>query len=114
VWVQVPPRAPFIFNHLRGALYLFLYREEVQVLECQQLSCYCISVRKCFNYPEHPAHHDRSLKTWGNTNLPMEKTTYTLNSFKAEGPAQQIVFYKLNEDGTFEHGTSRRNAPGLY
>lgn len=36
----------------------------------------------------------------------MEKTTYTLNSFRAEGPKQEVVFYKLNEDGTFEHGTT--------
>ena len=36
----------------------------------------------------------------------MENTTYTLNSFKAEGPEQRVVFYKLNEDGTFEHGTT--------
>lgn len=36
----------------------------------------------------------------------MEKTTYTLNSFKAEGPEQLVVFHKLNEDGTFEHGTT--------
>ena len=30
----------------------------------------------------------------------------TLNSFKPEGPKQEVVFYKLNEDGTFEHGTT--------
>ena len=36
----------------------------------------------------------------------MEKTTYTLNSFRAEGPSQEVKFYKLNEDGSFEHGTS--------
>lgn len=36
----------------------------------------------------------------------MEKTTYTLNSFKPEGPNQEVVFYKLNEDGTPEHGTT--------
>lgn len=36
----------------------------------------------------------------------MEKTTYTLRSFKTEGPNQKITFYKLNEDGTSEHGTT--------
>lgn len=36
----------------------------------------------------------------------MEQATYTLNSFRAEGPKQQVVFYELNEDGTFEHGTT--------
>lgn len=36
----------------------------------------------------------------------MERSTYTLNSFRAEGPKQEVVFYKLNEDGTFEHGTT--------
>lgn len=36
----------------------------------------------------------------------MEKTTYTLNSFKPEGPTQEVSFYKLNEDGTSEHGTT--------
>ena len=36
----------------------------------------------------------------------MEKTTYTLNSFKPEGPNQEVSFYKMNEDGTFEHGTT--------
>ena len=36
----------------------------------------------------------------------MEKTTYTLNSFRAEGPTQEVSFYRLNEDGTFEHGTT--------
>lgn len=36
----------------------------------------------------------------------MEKTTYILNSFKTEGPGQEIKFYKLNEDDTFEHGTT--------
>jgi hypothetical protein len=36
----------------------------------------------------------------------MEKTTYTLTSFREEGPRQEVSFYKLNEDGTFEHGTT--------
>lgn len=36
----------------------------------------------------------------------MEKTTYTLKSFKAEGPDQEVSFYKLNEDGSSEHGTT--------
>ena len=35
-----------------------------------------------------------------------EKTTYTLHSFKPEGPDQEVSFYKLNEDGTSEHGTT--------
>lgn len=34
------------------------------------------------------------------------KTTYTLNSFKPEGANQEITFYKLNDDGTDEHGTT--------
>lgn len=36
----------------------------------------------------------------------MEKTTYTLNSFKEEGPGQEVIFYKLNEDGSEVHGTT--------
>lgn len=36
----------------------------------------------------------------------MEKTTYTLNSFRAEGPNQEVSFYRMNEDGTFDHGTT--------
>lgn len=36
----------------------------------------------------------------------MENNTYTLNSFKPEGQSQQVVFYKLNEDGTSENGTT--------
>lgn len=36
----------------------------------------------------------------------MEKTTYSLRSFKPEGPDQEVIFYKLNEDGTSEHGTT--------
>ena len=36
----------------------------------------------------------------------MEKTTYTLKNFEAEGPGQEVNFYKLNEDGTAEHGTT--------
>lgn len=35
-----------------------------------------------------------------------EKITYTLHSFKPEGPDQEVKFYKLNEDGTSEHGTT--------
>ena len=40
------------------------------------------------------------------TNLFMEKNTYTLNSFRAEGPNQEVVFYKLGEDGTSQDGTT--------
>ncbi len=36
----------------------------------------------------------------------MEKNTYSLNSFKSEGPKQEIVFYKLNKDGSSENGTT--------
>lgn len=36
----------------------------------------------------------------------MEKTTYSLRSFKPEGPDQEVQFYKLNEDGSSEHGTT--------
>lgn len=36
----------------------------------------------------------------------MENTTYTLGSFRPEGPSQEVSFYKLNEDGTHEHGTT--------
>jgi hypothetical protein len=36
----------------------------------------------------------------------MEKTTHTLHSFRPEGPDQEVSFYKLNEDGTFDHGTT--------
>ena len=36
----------------------------------------------------------------------MEKTTYALRSFKPEGQDQEVNFYKLNEDGTAEHGTT--------
>lgn len=36
----------------------------------------------------------------------MENNTYTLNSFKPEGPNQTVVFYKMNEDGSSEHGTT--------
>lgn len=35
-----------------------------------------------------------------------EKNIYTLESFKSEGPDQTITFYKMNEDGSFEHGTT--------
>lgn len=36
----------------------------------------------------------------------MEKTTYSLRSFKPEGPDQEVSFYKMNENGTFDHGTT--------
>lgn len=36
----------------------------------------------------------------------METTTYTLHSFKADGPNQEVSFYRLNEDGSSEHGTT--------
>jgi hypothetical protein len=36
----------------------------------------------------------------------MEKQTYTLHSFKPEGPEQTVNFYRMNEDGTFNHGTT--------
>lgn len=36
----------------------------------------------------------------------MEKTTYTLHSFRAEGPNQEVIFYKHNEDGTSQDGTT--------
>lgn len=36
----------------------------------------------------------------------MENNTYTLNSFKPEGQIQEVKFYKLNKDGTSEHGTT--------
>lgn len=35
-----------------------------------------------------------------------EKTTYTLHSFRAEGPNQEVSFYKLNEDGSSQDGTT--------
>lgn len=35
-----------------------------------------------------------------------EKNTYSLRSFKPEGPDQTVTFYKMNEDGTSEHGTT--------
>jgi hypothetical protein len=36
-----------------------------------------------------------------------EKTTYTLHSFKPEGPDQEVHFYKMGEDGEkSEHGTT--------
>lgn len=38
--------------------------------------------------------------------MPEIKTTYTLHSFKAEGPDQEVTFYKLNEDGTNSDGTT--------
>lgn len=36
----------------------------------------------------------------------MEKNTYTLESFKAEGPSQEVVFYKMDDPDSFEHGTT--------
>jgi hypothetical protein len=36
----------------------------------------------------------------------MEKRTYILRSFKSEGPNQEIDFYRMNDDGTFDHGTT--------
>jgi hypothetical protein len=36
----------------------------------------------------------------------MEKTTYSLPDFRDEGPSQEITFYKLNEDGTSQNGTT--------
>ena len=36
----------------------------------------------------------------------MEKTMYVLESFRPEGHAQEVNFYKLNEDGTHVHGTT--------
>lgn len=36
----------------------------------------------------------------------MEKTTYTLHSFREGGPNQEVSFYKLNEDGTSQDGTT--------
>lgn len=35
-----------------------------------------------------------------------EKRTYSLHSFKPEGPNQEVAFYKMNEDGSSEHGTT--------
>lgn len=35
-----------------------------------------------------------------------ENNTYSLNSFKAEGPKQEVVFYRLNPDGSSDHGTT--------
>lgn len=36
----------------------------------------------------------------------MEKNTYTLESFKAEGKKQEVIFYKMNQDGSSEDGTT--------
>ena len=36
----------------------------------------------------------------------MEKTTYTLHSFREEGPNQGVSFYCLNEDGSAQDGTT--------
>lgn len=36
----------------------------------------------------------------------MEKTTYTLHSFREEGSNQEVSFYKLNKDGTSQDGTT--------
>lgn len=38
--------------------------------------------------------------------MPEIKTTYTLKSFRDEGPDQEVSFYKLNEDGTSQDGTT--------
>lgn len=46
------------------------------------------------------------LKIEGLTKTKMEKNTYSLRSFKPEGPVQEVKFYKLNEDGSAEHGTT--------
>ena len=38
-----------------------------------------------------------------------EKNTYTLRSFKPEGPDQEVTFYKMNEpeaNMAYEHGTT--------
>lgn len=37
---------------------------------------------------------------------PEEKNVYDLQPFKPTGAKQQITFYKLNEDGTSENGTT--------
>lgn len=36
----------------------------------------------------------------------MEKTTYTLRNYDPSGPSQEVSFYKLNQDGTAENGTT--------
>ena len=36
----------------------------------------------------------------------MENNTYTLNSFKADGPNQEISFYAMQDPNTFTHGTT--------
>ena len=36
----------------------------------------------------------------------MEKTTYTLHSFREEGPNQEVSFYCLNKDGSSQDGTT--------
>jgi len=37
----------------------------------------------------------------------MENNKYTLENFQQEGlPAQEITFYKLNPDGSYENGTT--------
>ena len=38
--------------------------------------------------------------------MPAEKNVYDLKDFHADVPSQQIQFYKLNPDGTFENGTT--------
>lgn len=37
---------------------------------------------------------------------PEENNVYFLDDFKGEGEAQKVVFYKLNEDGSEENGTT--------
>lgn len=34
------------------------------------------------------------------------KNVYSLSDFKGEAPSQEVVFYKMNEDGTHENGTT--------
>ena len=41
------------------------------------------------------------------TNMPEEKNKYELLNFKEELPrTQEIVFYQLNPDGSYENGTT--------
>ena len=37
---------------------------------------------------------------------PSEKNVYLLADFNSDAPSQQIQFYKMNEDGTHENGTT--------
>ena len=47
-------------------------------------------------------------KTWINADIKNmeEKNRYFLQSFTLETPPQNIIFYKLNKDGTWEDGTT--------